>query len=122
MACLGTCLEESQERGSWREKRLGQLVDFQGSPSPNSRTVHRNEQESKHLFNVFINGLNVGTKCTLSRSADDTKLGGASDRPNDYAALQMDLKSLEKWAERNLRKFKNCKCEVLPLGKNKLMQ
>ncbi|PKU40860.1 hypothetical protein llap_8848 [Limosa lapponica baueri] len=32
-----------------------------------------------------------------------------------------DLNSLEKWAKRNIRKYNNCKCEALPLGKNKPM-
>ncbi|KAK4815937.1 hypothetical protein QYF61_010194 [Mycteria americana] len=37
--------------------------------------------------------------------ADDTKLGGVADRPEDHAAIQRDLNRLEKWADRNLMKF-----------------
>ncbi|KAK4828788.1 hypothetical protein QYF61_000845 [Mycteria americana] len=105
--------------GPGEKRGPGELVDFQGSPSPSPRTVHPNEQESKHLFNIFINNLDEWAACTLSRSADDTKLGGVTDRPNDCFALQKDMNKLEKWAKRNLKKFSNCKCEVWALEKNK---
>ncbi|KAK4813958.1 hypothetical protein QYF61_003692 [Mycteria americana] len=39
------------------------------------------------LFNLFINGLDVGTNCTLSKFADDRKLGGVADRPDSCAAI-----------------------------------
>ncbi|KAK4827590.1 LOW QUALITY PROTEIN: hypothetical protein QYF61_019492 [Mycteria americana] len=61
-------------------------------------------------FNIFINVLNAGTECTFSKFADDTKLGAVADRPEGCAAIQRDLNRLEKWADRNLRKF-NKKCK-----------
>lgn len=57
---------------------------------------HRGSVQLPILFSTLINGLYVGTECTLSKFTGVTKLGQAADTLDGCAAIQSDLHKLEK--------------------------
>ena len=70
------------------------------------------------LFLIYINDIDEGLMCKVSKFADDTKIATKVTTSHDKEKLQTDIDHLVSWANKWQMKFNVEKCKVLHIGSN----
>lgn len=99
-----------------RKQRVGINGSYSGW-QPVTSGVPQGSVLGPQLFTIYINDLEEGTKCNISKFADDTKMGGKVGDEEDRKSLQKDIDKLGEWATTWQMKFNTNKCEVIHFGK-----
>ena len=70
------------------------------------------------LFLIYVNDIDDGLNCKVSKFADDTKIACKVTTTRERETLQSDLDRLTHWANEWQMKFNIEKCKVLHIGSN----
>ena len=70
------------------------------------------------LFLIYVNDIDDGIICKISKFADDTKIASKVTSTLERETLQSDLNRLVSWASEWQMKFNIEKCKVLHIGSN----
>ncbi|PKU45372.1 rna-directed dna polymerase from mobile element jockey-like [Limosa lapponica baueri] len=103
---------------NWLDGRIQRIV-VNGSISqwkPVTSGVPQGSVLRLVLFNIFVDDMDSGIECTLSKFANDTKRCGVLNTLEGRDAIQRVLEGLETYACANLSKFNKAKCKVLHMG------
>ncbi|PKU46492.1 hypothetical protein llap_3211 [Limosa lapponica baueri] len=68
------------------------------------------------LLHIFVSNIHNGIECTLSKSANETKLCRAADTLEGRKSRQRGLDRLERYVHANFMKFNQAKCKVVHRG------
>ncbi|KAF4793960.1 hypothetical protein TURU_107582 [Turdus rufiventris] len=113
---LHTGLEERppQCKAEWTIPSLALLVAQSVPTTKDSLCQLETEFLSDQYWVQSVKPLDDGAECSLSKFAGDTKLGGVAVTVDGNAAIQNDLK----WVNRNVMRFNKENCKVLHLGRS----
>ena len=70
------------------------------------------------LFIIYVNDIDDGLICKISKFADDTKITGRVTTTAEKSLLQTDLDRLVNWSNKWQMTFNLNKCKVLHIGNN----
>ena len=87
--------------------------------SPVISGVSRGSILGPDMFLIYVNDIPDIITSTAKLFADDTKIHRQINNVEDTIALQIDLTTLDLWADRWQMKFNPTKCEVMRISHNK---
>jgi len=69
------------------------------------------------LFSIYINDLEENVSNNMLKFADDSKLWGRVNSPEEVTSMQEDLIKLGEWSDKNSMPFNVSKCKVMHVGR-----